>query len=274
MTRTAPPRLSLDELFLEVSLTNQKHLVVEGRTDERFLRAWLRAAADSHPVAVTPVENLEVDAFELASHGLSDGARGRVLIVALHAHEQGIDIRCVADRDTGSSVAAHSYDTLLWTDYPAIESYALHAETLDLANLLSFNEQLPSGAELVDSLTDPLRELFAIRSMHPNLQRPNYGAAFKGGGSLRQFDSSKVVPPEIQAVMSAYPRPEDADSRLFAYGHDIGELLLGAYGGKLKNKAGLANLGAVEAALRSALLLSGYIATEPLFLKLSVWVAT
>jgi hypothetical protein len=59
---------------------------------------------------------------------------------------------------------------------------------------------------------------------------------------------------------------------MYAYGHDIGELLLAAYGNQLKNKAGLGGIEPVEGALRSAIQAAGSYVGEPLFVKLRAWI--
>lgn len=268
-----PPRLDLAELFLEISLTSKKHIIVEGRTDENFLKAWLMDIDSSEAVVVTPVENLEVGPSEVLGIGLSDGNRSRVVYVAMRAEKDDVDLRCVADRDCGANVETHKYRQLLWTDYPSIESYALDAATLQRANLLSFNGRLPDGSDLFGMLVPPLRDLYAVRAANEHLKRPNYAAGMGKKRALAAFNVSLAVQPSLRSQIAGYSKPDNSDPRDFAYGHDIGELLLAAFGNVFKNNVGLASLEAVEAALRSAVQAVGSYKKEPLFLRLKTWIS-
>lgn len=180
MSAETAPRQRLNEYFLEIKLTNRKHIVVEGRTDQRFFRVWLDGLRDIEAqVAVTAVESLEVPTADLFAIGLADSNRSRVIVVAAKASESGANLRCIADRDCGHDVVNHIYDTLLWTDYPAIESYAVEARTLDIANQLSFGGHLPSADQLLGPLSFALSELFAVRCHHQHLPKPNHKSGLK-----------------------------------------------------------------------------------------------
>ncbi|WP_307608117.1 hypothetical protein [Pseudarthrobacter sp. W1I19] len=265
--------MDLAELFLEIALTSQKHIIVEGRTDENFFKAWLQDADPAETVVVTPVENLEVGPDEVLGIGLSDGNRSRVVYVAMRAEKDDVDLRCVADRDCGHNVETHNYEQLLWTDYPSIESYALDGVTLQKANLLSFNGRLPDGGVLLGMLVPALRDLYAVRAANEHLERPNYAAGVGKNRSLATFNVSLTVHPSLRSQVAGYAKPTSRDPREFAYGHDIGELLLAAFGNVLKNNVGLVTLGAVEAALRSAVQAVGSYKTEPLFIRLHSWIS-
>lgn len=275
MTRL-PKLIRVDELFLEIRLTRRKHVVVEGNTDARFLEAWLQDVRGGSRVVVTPVENIEIPADGLFDLGLTDGNRSRVVFLAYSAEQKATDIRCVADRDCGHHVCENQYSTLLWTDYPAMESYSVDAKTLDRANLLSFNRRLPSGDELVPALTYALRELFAVRIAHPALSEPNYSGGLRNRrklDGLSRFEVSRAVDPQLQQQVSSLPRPDSNDPREFSYGHDVAGLLLAAFGNELKNGAGLRSREAVENALRAAIQAVGAFIEEPLFSSLAEWIA-
>lgn len=274
MSSSAAPRQRLREYFLEIKLTARKHIVVEGRTDERFVKAWLRDIDAQSNVVVTSVENLEVPVVDVVAIGLNEGNRSRVIVVAARASAEAVNLRCIADTDCGKHVEEHNYETLLWTDYPAIESYAVDEATLDKANLLSFGERLPSADQLIGPLAFALGELYAVRCQNEDLPKPNYKAGLPGqSASLAEFDVKAAVQVSLRKKVGSYPRPDDPDPRKFSYGHDIGELLLAAFGNALKNQAGFRTVEAVEGALRSAIQAAGSYVHEPLFVHLREWIA-
>lgn len=268
------PRLSLNELLLEISLTSKRHLVVEGASDARFFRAWAYDVPCGERLVITSVDDIEITFDDLDAMGLNDGQRSRVVYVASQAAESQFDMRCVADRDCGHQVDDHSYATLLWTDYPAIESYAVDEATLNRANLLSFGGRLPEASELLPNLTYALRELFAVRLQNEHLSAPRYASGFgRVPRLLENFDVASAVEGRLRADVAGYPRPQGEDPRSFAYGHDVGELLLCAYGNALRNQAGLSTREAVEGALLLAMQVVGSYRGEPLFQGLEEWVA-
>lgn len=275
MSAKTVPRQELKEYFLEIKLTKRKHIVVEGPADQRFIRVWLDGLGGTYSeAAVTAVTRLEVPTSDVLALDLNDSNRSRVIVVAAKAFENGVDLRCVADKDCGHDVEEHVYETLIWTDYPAMESYAVEPKALDTANLLSFGGLLPPADKLLDHLSFALRELFAVRLHNQHLEKPNYKAGLQGRrATLNQFDVSATVHVSIRDAAKGYERPTGSDPRTFAYGHDVGELLLAAYGNELQNRAGLRGLAAVEGALRSAVHAAGTFIEEELFLRLQGWIA-
>jgi hypothetical protein len=269
------PRIKVEELLLEVSLTSKRHILVEGASDDRFFRAWAKDIAGGERVVVTSIERIEVPSQWLIDNGLNDGNRARLVVVAGRAHAASIDLRCVADRDCGHNVQEHTYATLVWTDFPALESYAVHESVLDRANLLSFAEKLPPASDLLPGLAFALGELFAVRSVNEHLPKPNYQAGLKkNGASFASFDVAAAVDVTLRPHIESYMRPSGSDDpRTYAYGHDVAELLLIVYGNTLKNKVGLSNRDAVEGALRSAIQAVGAYKEEPMFRGLAAWVA-
>jgi hypothetical protein len=90
---------------------------------------------------------------------------------------------------------------------------------------------------------------------------------------LCNFNVQAAVEVSIRSQVKNYERPSAKDPRYFAYGHDVGELLLAAYGNQIKNQAGMRTLSAVEGALRSAVQAVGAFIEEPLFAGLADWIA-
>jgi hypothetical protein len=263
------PKQLLSEFLLEAELGSKKHIIVEGPADKRFLQVWLRQQRLA-PV-ITVVSTLNIPMASLEEIALNEGSRSRVILVARRAVSAVDKIRCIADRDAGQDVAEHQYPTLIWTDYPSVESYAIDAETLDAANLLSFGERLPPSSDLMPGLSFALRELFAVRTKHPHLPKPKFSNGIPKKGTLADFDVKKAVSSSTATDIDNLPRSNEKDPRSYAYGHDIGELLLAAFPNTLKNQAGLGTLEAVESALRSALQATGAHLTTPLFTSLAAW---
>lgn len=269
------PRIKASELFLESRLTKHRQIIVEGSSDRRFITAWAKGLGINEIIVVTAVGDIDVDSKDLFELGLNDGNRARVIALAKNSHAASIDIKCIADRDCGHNVEDHSYPTLLWTDYPALESYVVEEDVLDQANLLNFGGQLSNGATLLSELSFALGELYAIRTHHEHLPGPKYKAGLKNGRKLSSFDVTAAVQPDVASLCANYPRPGSARApKTYAYGHDVSELLMAAYGSTLRNKAGLATREALEGVLMSALQVVGLYKSERLFISLEKWIAT
>lgn len=267
------PRQTIEEFRLEVQLTAAKYLVVEGPSDARFFTAWLKQHFESVAVHVLPVEGIEIPDEEIQTSGMNVGNRSRVVLLARELHDEADTVRCLADRDCGEHLDEHDYATLLWTDFPALESYTVSKSVLEHANLISFGARLPEAEELLSGLAFALRELFAVRVHHPHLPRPKYSAGMgKQPNPLSAFDVSKVLTPAVAKSSQSYQRSEASDPRHYSYGHDISELLLAAFANVLKNSCGISRREAVEAALLGALLAVAELEQEPLFAGLIEWV--
>lgn len=269
-TPSERPRQKIKEYLLEASLSRKKHVVVEGPTDLHFFATWSQEIAN--PVTVVEVGSIHVDDELIISHGLAVGNRSRVICLAVAAAEQKSDIRCVADRDCGHHADEFNIETLAWTDYPALESYALSVEILDIANQLGLSRKLPEADEYYEELCFALGEIFAVRKMHPHLPRPNYSLGLKKGAtSLNDFEVTKFVDGPDRAKIKDYPRSQDPDPRTYAYGHDLAALLMLKFGNKIKNQAGIQKVEALEGILRLAILAARTYRQEFLFTELESW---
>lgn len=264
------PRSTIEEIAKDSALTGNVALVVEGNTDRLFVERWLLLSNNLERVVVLTADRIEVDNGEVMRMGLSDGNRSRVLFLARISHEADLAIGCIADRDTGVGVDEYQYDNLFWTDYPALESYALQSQVLDHANDLMFHRRLPSGVDLVDQIKPALHSLFHLRRSIPNLRKPNYGAGLKGR-SLPEFDVEKATGHKLNAEVDVCCEALDGDPRHYAYGHDIGNLIMAAFANDLKNRLGFAKTEAVESALRGAVFDFGRISEEQMFVNLAKW---
>lgn len=268
---TTKPKQTLNELLLEAQLTRQKYLVVEGPSDAGFFRTWLRSVVSGN-IIVTSVEEIDVPTAEVISLGLNDGNRSRVIVVSRRALGRPCNLMCVADRDVGQDVDAHSQETLIWTDFPGLESYTFTLETLQVICDVHTGGRLPAAAELHEGLRQILCELFAVRAQHNHLPKPNYRAGFTTKPPrMDAFDVALTVDPRIRADIAAYPRPMAADPREYAYGHDIAEVMYVLFANELKNSAGLSSPRALEAALATAGFVGGAYEGSRLFDSLRAW---
>lgn len=269
------PRLKLDELLLEVEFTSKRYLLVEGPTDKRFFSAWVLDIEVDDKVIVTCVEDIEIDDDLVLLAGLNDSNRSRVIVAAKQASNATERLVGIADRDCGHGVEENACSALKWTDFPSLESYAVEEEILDRANLLGFSGKLPAAREYFAGLSFALAELFCVRLRNEHLPAPKYDAGFaRTPRDLATFDVARAVDTRIRSEVGSYERPNHDDVRTFAYGHDVAELLLAAYGNALKNQAGLQTREAVEGALLSAVQIVGKYKHEPLFAGLAHWIAS
>ena len=276
MSHQSGPRLRPQEMIREAELTKQKFLVVEGPTDRNFYSRWLTGnvgqGLSGQEVIVVAVETIDLPAEDLLQIGLNDGNRSRVLLFASLAADSAADIRFIADRDCGHNVSDFKMHGLLWTDYPALESYAFTGQILGILNAHFLGERLPSGDVLVRDLSKVLLELFTVRMHNEHLPTPNLAKGFpKNSKKPSDFDVSKTVDSSIGAASVTYVRPQFVDPREIVYGHDLAEILMHLYGNAIKTQAGYSRSEALENAMRAVLLIEKSIGSEPLFVELGSW---
>lgn len=273
---TQKPRQLLSEFVQEVRLTGSKYLVVEGPDDRRFLLQWIEQqdALRARRPHVVAVDSLDIDAGELLVVGLNEGARSRVIFVAMLADAETLDVVCIADRDCGQDLELFEGPTLYWTDYPAIESYGFEATVLDALNRLFLGERLPRGVELVETMSPMLRATFSVRVHHPDLTDPDFPKAITRSRGVVAFNLGPALEPAVRALMSDYDELDVAgDPREHVYGHDLCALLFALYPNELKNQAHVRDAEALEDQLRAAMLIAGDLTSAPLFARLRDWAA-
>jgi hypothetical protein len=268
------PLQLLSEFAAEVRLTGSRFLVVEGLSDLSFFKQWIAGADFDEKTrpTVIPVGALEVDAGELIGLGLNDAERSRVIYVAMFLESEKLDlVRCVADRDAEHDVKRFAPSPLLWTDFPAIESYGFEASVLDTLNTLFLGGRLPDGADVITLVSPILLELYTVRTHNQHLPTPDIGKGLswsKGGYSFRV---EKTVPPELANDVGDYARPSYSDPRLHAYGHDVCAVIICLFGNAVKNQAGVRNQETLEDMLRASVLVRAGIRTLPLFKQILDW---
>lgn len=276
MTTAVKPRLTLGDLRREHQLTGRKFLVVEGDSDRRFLQEWLERERIDVKISVTPVDRVDTPDRELEARDLSRGNRDRVICLALMSHESDAHVRFVADRDAFDDSELKRATALLWTDYPAIESYALNIHTFSFLNRMHLKESLPPVQEVFDKIFPALSGLFQIRRMYKTLHKPNYRAGLPESGDFAGFDVWKTVNvdraefPTVRGSESC----ATADIRTVAYGHDIAPLLLTAYLEPLERRARVHGAADLEGRLMAALAAVHVVSSENLFMSIYQWASS
>lgn len=280
MTKRDESLSTLDEVATQIDLEGIKIVYVEGETDQRFYTAWaIRRLKVTeleliklHKILIQSVNNVDTTTLSDDDNLNSNSNRTNVIRLAKEAHSKNINIRCIADRDVGHDCVNFNYPTLLWTDFPAIESYAVTPQILDSLNLLHLSRSLPDSRELIPQLSFALRKLFAVRKTNNHLPRPKYKKGLEKNSSSYTFDVTKTVSHEICHSIPANLLPSDLDDpRTHSYGHDIAELLMAAYSSKIKNRkdGAIKDVVALENAMRNCILM--YCDNEPLFTSLYAW---
>lgn len=264
-------RKSLKEFRHELNLSQDKHVVVEGHSDRRFYSAWLDAHDFLDGVSVHAVDTLQVEDDLVRELELPGGARGRVIALARETQDRHDRVLCVADRDTGHDVDEFRYRTLIWTDYPALESYVMHPKLFRMAHQLCLQGTVNDSEKLYRDLAIALGRIWQTRLLNPHLEAPNYKKGIKGGVGLAEFDVCKAVRPGTKIERGGGEVELPSDVRAYSYGHDIAHLLFAAYAPQLKNKLHFGSEKALEVALLGTMLNSNLLASEKLFVQLETW---
>ena len=271
---------TLDEVATQIDLEGIKIVYVEGDTDQRFYTTWAIKRLNVtktelgrlNKILIQSVSDVDTTTLPDDDNLNSGSNRTKVIRLAKEAHSRNINIRCIADRDVGHDCETLNYPTLLWTDYPALESYAITPQILDSLNSLHLNNSLPESEELIPQLSFALRELFAVRQANKHLPQPKYKKGLEKNSTLDTFDVSKTVLHETICSIPANRRPSKSDDpRTYSYGHDIAELLMAAYPGKIKNRknGAIKDVAGLENAMRNCILM--YCDNEGLFVSLHAW---
>lgn len=273
MTISRGPRILPTELWTEARLTNRRVLVVEGPSDARFFKAWLttKSKAIREQPLVVVTDEIDIPMEILVGLGLNDGARSRVIAAAVSASASNANARCVADLDCGEGDSDLDSPHLVWTDYPALESYVLRSEVLDHANMMHFEERLPPGSLVVEAIAPCLALLYAVRANYPDSEHPTPSKGFGTTGVAGSFAIERTVHISRRADVSgitptSYERPQEV-----AYGHDIAELMFALWANVLRNRVQVASPESLERILLNSMLAEGSFEDELLFRTILEW---
>ena len=200
------PHQTVDELQTEAMLGRYRIVVVEGPRDVTYLNQWLQEMDVS--LGVVSVDGVE------SSHlypGTGEfGNRDRVIALA-RANPELPDVRFVADLDLDEN-PPDGPPSLMWTDFPSIESYAIAPRIL--GRLLALANRLPAASpdpssqhelnrdsidRLVGALGAILIPLYFIRRAHRAARCvigvPTELRKFVAGGKANPptLDTDKIV---------------------------------------------------------------------------------
>ncbi|HYN88941.1 MAG TPA: hypothetical protein VER55_10435 [Ardenticatenaceae bacterium] len=262
-----------------------RDVFVEGATDRGFYGWYLRE------------RNVEAEVYDIDARvfigrelpirlGIEVNARGRAIALGVEADARlGADQRSVTivvDADFSNALGKQpgAGGAVLYTDVPALESYALHESPMEkfLRVVLHAPKTLKASAVL-DVITPVLTVVLATRAvLHshavPLIQNFTRVCTFEeSGGRVRVEDllarSIGGRKSELQKTLEDLVSEVEEASRLmkstgqYARGHDIAPVLKEF----LRLKGGLANHDAIEAGLRASLPLD-YLDEQPLFMDL------
>lgn len=264
-------RKLLRELQLELRLSGDKHMFVEGHSDKRFFEAWLENQGIASRVAVQVVGSIDISSFDLEAVGLPDAERSRAMFLASRNRDLEGVLLCVADRDTGTKVDEYEFGTLAWTDYPALESYIMRPSIFRAMHKVILDERIDLANVLHAQLSIALRRLWLLRCEVPNLPSPNYKKGMIEKGAISSFDPGAASGRTVKSTEVGTEVWPEEDACQFAYGHDIAGLLFGAYSGILKNTLGFSSPEALERAMRASMVGSEELENEPLFIRVKEW---
>lgn len=273
------PRLTVRELRREENLTGRCCIVVEGASDLSFMKGWLIKKGLSHVAFPENISSIEIDDSHVSDLGLIIGNRGRVIALAKILENAGERrIKCVADRDLGDGLEQFNFSTLLWTDYPAVESYGACEKVINYVNAVHCKEVLPVGESFFAALWNVLTLLFRERMARgPGAPNPKWEAA-ASTGDLRSFSLERAFPGYECATSAGVGGTislcgsGSPEYRPTVYGHDLGQVIFNTYKAKIKNTAKIARLEDFEARIRESILALDICDSENLFVSLAGWV--
>jgi len=270
------PLQLLSEFAAEAKLTGAKYLIVEGSSDVGFFKQWVTGAdfdVRTRPL-ILAVNEFDMDAGQLFTLGLNDAERSRVICLALFAESEKLDsVRCIADRDAEHGVKSFTPATLIWTDFPALESYGFEASTIDTLNTLFLGGRLPDGTTVIDQASTILLELYTVRTHHEHLPTPDVAKGLSWYKKQPVFRVESAVAPQLASEIATYPRGTFSDQRSHAYGHDVCAVIICLYANVVKSQAGVRSQEALEDMLRAAILVRSDFAKFPLFQQILAWTA-
>ena len=270
------PRRTPKEFAFVLRNDGRTHLlVVEGFSDRAFFR-WALNWLPESPIAIHAVEEIQIPREWLPDADHYSNNRALVAAVCIARGSglgfPGINLRGVIDRDCGIPDEWAAVDCLLATDAPAIESYCFTAATLQKWLLLTLHDgDLMDGQALIEELTPILAGLFAVRSKVGTLGVPvSKILEFKDGQWVSTFRHQPGLTAIYEAGGATALETDGLDPRCICYGHDLAEVLMIRFAGKVKNQAGLKTAEHFERSLIAHLEMAT-MKSEPLHLALEAW---
>lgn len=266
-------RYTLDEVIADGERAKALTLVVEGISDKRFYEAWIRANLPNKKILVKKIEDVEVPFEELHALGLNDGNRDLVIGLAAMAQKREnsgdqLNLLCIADLDCGFGADVFSFESLLWTDFPALESYAFSEHVLEALNSVVLEDKLPLQEGLIDKLEQVFESLFRFRKTEEHIQAPDIAKCFSRPASIDSFDILRGIDGGLNGEYADGPILIYADPREVVYGHDLAKVLIVLFANLFKNTANIKDEAKLEQQLLLTLLSDLRLAELSLFMRL------
>ena len=172
---SSPPRLTLSDLVTEYLLhKDRKHLYVEGREDSVVLGWYLKPLSDGR-VCIFDIETVEITATELHRHGLNEGNKSRVLVLARELDralpEDSTQVLCIVDADFDYILNRVEKNRFLaYTDGTSMDMYAFSETALERVIKLGMRDADSEPRQIMDNLYHVLRNIFITRAANESLK--------------------------------------------------------------------------------------------------------
>jgi hypothetical protein len=281
------PSRTPDELETEALVGRYWIVVAEGPTDATFLQKWL-IELGWHVVPISVTE-LDLAGIPMGAESVSSN-RCKVLDLARHLPTSR-SLRFLIDLDLGVDPEDMEIDSLLVTDFPSIETYALSDEVLR-ALLVHLNRIVYTSLQpdvrtkelatavrvLVEQLASYLCPLFRLRELHAAIEDPDEFVQ-----DLRKFRRPGTNELDVEKVRLVLCLPKDealqekalattcVDLRPTAYGHDIARAIWAIWP-DLRMKNGIVDSDDLERLLLS-LVRADDLRSFDLFQAIEAWAA-
>lgn len=287
----------IEELRAEIRITNREAsmvseldpdpitVFVEGDDDCRFYGWYLEKCNYSREVLIKQAQNVfNFSDYEKSIHDFGDtlGACDYVILGALHNKSGNAKDIYIADRDIrDQSQISHFSDKstpdLLWTDYPAIESYACRESVLDAYNRRIHFDVLPKASTYINDVYFYLYLIFFYRKYVKNDEGEVYQKFIRVLNSDKKIDEPTWKSYFLGISQSLIPKVENIrklssnDLLKYCYGHEVVRVIFPFINEGLKKNEEIHNKpseGKLERALLRIFIDENFFENEKLFLEL------
>jgi len=189
-------RRTINELAMRYKLEPElKDIYVEGVFDQDILRNGLSSVGINGRV-VYEIDVVDIPEILLNKHGLSDGNKQRVLVLAreLANTKPCAAYKCLVDRDLDHYLGnLETTDGLVWTLYTSLELYFFESELIELILVTTAKARISDFQQYLSSLSRILRELYILRladhELGLSLKWLSFNRLVTKDDSCLQFDS-------------------------------------------------------------------------------------
>ena len=197
------PRLRLADLVTEFLLhEDQKHLYVEGPEDCAVLR-WYLEPISGGQIKIHDIDTVDIPAKELHRHGLSEGRKNRVLVLARELDKclpkESSQVLCIVDADFDYILNRLEENRfLVYTDGTSMDMYAFSDAALERVLRLGMRDDESDPSQIISTLYHVLKEIFLTRAANESLQlglkwlRFETRCHMESDGTIK-FDSERFI---------------------------------------------------------------------------------